>query len=134
LRTPHRPQTFGGQTAADNSPVRPWLSPDPGLTEDEEVATLAMGYPLAFATKFAEAVVVSGLDTGESAASGPGNAMLDAGLEKWPMGELPEEEERDVPQDTVIGFRSMGGTLAELFYVGVIGRLAPVTCVGAIVE
>jgi hypothetical protein len=45
-----------------------------------------MGDPLAFATKFAEAVVESGLDTDESAAFGPGKAMLDAGLEKWPMG------------------------------------------------
>jgi hypothetical protein len=95
---------------ADHSPVRPWLSPDPGLTEDEEV-TLAMGDPLAFATKFAEAVVASGLDTDELAASGPGNAVLDAGLEKRPMGELPEDDEHDVPQDTMIGFRSMGGTL-----------------------
>jgi hypothetical protein len=71
-----------------------------------------MGDPLAFATKLAEAVA-SGSETDESAASGPGNAMLDAGLEKWPRGELPEDDEHDVPQDTMIGFRSMGGTLAR---------------------
>jgi hypothetical protein len=93
-----------------------------------------MGDPLAFATKFAEAVVASGLDTDESAASGPGNAMLDAGLEKRPMGELPEDDEHDVPQDTMIGFRSMGGSLAELFDVDVVGRLAPATSIGAIIE
>jgi hypothetical protein len=90
-----------------------------------------MGDPLAFATKFAKAVVASGVDTDESAASGPGNAMLDAGLEKWPMGEMSEDDEHDVPQDTMIGFRSMGGTLAELF--DAVGRLAPMTTsIGAI--
>jgi fructose-specific phosphotransferase system component IIB len=83
-------------------------------TEDEEVTALAMGDPLEFATKFAEAVAASGLDTDESTAPGPGDAM-DTGLEKWPMGELPEDNDQDVPQDTMIGFRSMGGTLAELF-------------------
>jgi hypothetical protein len=41
-----------------------------------------MGDPLVFATKFAEAVVASRFDTDELAASGPENAMLDAGLEK----------------------------------------------------
>jgi hypothetical protein len=76
----------------------------------------------------------SGFDTDVLAASGPGNAMLDAGLEKWPMGELPEDDEHDVPQDTMIGFRSMGGTLAELFDVDVVGRLAPRTSIGASVE
>jgi hypothetical protein len=93
-----------------------------------------MDDPLEFATKYAEAVVASGLDTDESAASGPGNAMLDAGLETRPKGELPEDYEHDVPQDTMIGFRSIGGTLAELFDVDVVGRLAPVTSIGAIVE
>jgi hypothetical protein len=39
-----------------HSPDRPWLSLDPGLTEDEKVRTLAMADPLAFATKFAEVV------------------------------------------------------------------------------
>jgi hypothetical protein len=92
-----------------------------------------MGDPLAFATKFAGALVASGFDT-ESAASGPGNARLDAGLEKWPMGELPEDDEHDVPHDTMIGFRSIGGTLAELFDVDVVGRFAPMTSIGAIVE
>jgi hypothetical protein len=103
------------------------VSPDPGLTDDEETTTLAMGDPLAFATKFANAVVASGLDTDESAVSGPGKAMLDAGLEKRPMGELPEDDEYDAPQDTMIGFRSMGGTLVELFDVDVVRRLAPMT-------
>jgi hypothetical protein len=45
-----------------------------------------MGDPLAFANKLAEAVVASGLDTDESAASGPGNAILDAGLEEVANG------------------------------------------------
>jgi hypothetical protein len=72
------------------------------------------------------------LDTDESAASSPGNAMLR--LEKWPMGELPEDDEHDVPQEIMIGFRSMGGTLAELFDVDVVRRLAPMTSIGAIVE
>jgi hypothetical protein len=93
-----------------------------------------MGDPLAFATTFAEAVVACGFDTYESAASGPGNAMLDAGLEKWPMGELREDDEHDVPQDTMIAFRSMAGTLAELFDVDVVRRLAPMTSIGAIVD
>jgi hypothetical protein len=93
-----------------------------------------MGDPLVFATKFAEVVGATGLDTDESAATRPGNAMLDAGLEKWPMGELPEDDEHDVPQHTMIGFRSMGGTLAELFDVNVVGRLTPMTSIGAIVE
>jgi hypothetical protein len=93
-------------------------------TEDKEVTTLAMSDPLAFATKILEAVVGSGLDIDESAASGPGNAMLDAGLEKWSMGELPGDNEKDVPQDTMIGFRSIGGTLAEFFDDDVFGRLA----------
>jgi hypothetical protein len=110
------------------------VSPDPGLTDEEEATTLVMGDPLAFATKFANAVVASGLDTDESAVSGPGNAMLGAGLEKWPMGELPEDDEHDAPQDTMIGFRSMGGTLVELFDVDVVRRLAPMTSFGAIVE
>jgi hypothetical protein len=43
------------------------------------------------------------------------------------MGELPEDDEHVVPQDTVIGFRSMRGTLAELFDVDIVGRLAPMT-------
>jgi hypothetical protein len=93
-----------------------------------------MGDPLAFATKFAEAVVASGLDTDESAASGPGNAVLDAALEMRAMGGLPEDDEHGVPQDTMIGFRSMGGTLAELFDVDFVGRLAPLTSIGAIAE
>jgi hypothetical protein len=58
---------------------------------------------------------------------------MDTGLEKWPMGELPEDNDQDVPQDTMIGFRAMGGTLAELF-VDVVGMLAPMTSIGAIVE
>jgi hypothetical protein len=40
-----------------------------------------MGDMFAFGTTFAEAVVASGLGIDESAASGPGNAMLGAGLE-----------------------------------------------------
>jgi hypothetical protein len=79
-------------------------------------------------------VVASGLDIDESAASGPGKAKLREGLEKWPMGELPEDNKHDVPQDTMIGFRSMGGTLAEFFDVNVVGRLAPLTFIGAILE
>jgi hypothetical protein len=55
-------------------------------------------------------------------------------LEKWPMGELPEDDEHDVPQEIMIGFRSMGGTLAELFDVDVVRSLAPMTSIGAIVE
>jgi hypothetical protein len=31
-------------------------------------------------------------------------------------------------------FRSMGGSLAELFDVSVIGKLSPMTCIGAIIE
>jgi hypothetical protein len=62
-----------------------------------------MGDPLAVPTKFAEAVVASGLDVDVSAASGPGNAMLDAGLEKSPMGELPEANDRDVPSGRPAG-------------------------------
>jgi hypothetical protein len=50
------------------------------------------------------------------------------------MGELPEDNEHDVPHDTMIGFRSMGGTLAALFHVDVVARLAPQTSIGAIVE
>jgi hypothetical protein len=79
-------------------------------------------------------VVASGLDTDESAASGPGNTMLDAGPQTWPMGELSEDDEHEVPQEAMIGFRSMGGTLAKLFDVDVVGRLTPMTSVGAIVE
>jgi hypothetical protein len=56
------------------------------------------------------------------------------GWRKWLMGELPEDNEHDVPQDTMIGFRSMGGTLAELFDVDAVGILAPLTSIGAFVE
>jgi hypothetical protein len=47
---------------------------------------------------------------------------------------MPEDDEHVVPQDTKIGFRSMGGTLAELFDVDFVGRLAPMTSIGAFVE
>jgi hypothetical protein len=50
------------------------------------------------------------------------------------MEELPEDNEHDFPQNTMVGFRSMGGTLAELFDFAVVGRLAPLTSIGAIVE
>jgi hypothetical protein len=50
------------------------------------------------------------------------------------MGELPEDNEHDVPLDNMIGFRSMGGILAALFDVDIVGRLAPMTSIGAIVE
>jgi hypothetical protein len=93
-----------------------------------------MGDPLAFANKLAEAVVASGLDADESAASGPGNAIWTPGWRKWLMGELPEDNEHDVRQDTMIGFRSMVGTSAELFDVDAVGILAPLTSIDAIVE
>jgi hypothetical protein len=60
--------------------------------------------------------------------------MLVVGMEKWPMGKLPVDNDHDVPQDAKVGFRSMGGTLTELVDVDVVGRLAPLTPIGAIVE
>jgi hypothetical protein len=107
--------TFFGQSSAGDSAVHPATGEESAVsveergtegsdadnsnehTEDKEVTTLAMSDLLAFATKFLEAVVGSGLDIDESAACGPGNAMLDSGLEKWSMGELPGNYEKDVP-------------------------------------
>jgi hypothetical protein len=93
-------------------------------TEYEEVTAVAMSDPLTFAAKFTEAVIASGLDTDESEAPGPGTDAIETGLEKYQMGELPSDSNEDVPLDTMIGFRSMGGTLAELFDVDVVGRFA----------
>jgi hypothetical protein len=86
---------------------------------------------LAFATTFAKAVVASGLD---SDAPGPGAATLDAELEKCSMGELPDDNDQDVAQDTMFGFRSMGRTLADLFDVDFAGSLAPRSSIGANVD
>jgi hypothetical protein len=103
------------------------------LTEDEAFTAIAMGDPLAFAIKVSEAVAASSLDTDELAAPRPGTTTLDAGLEKCQRGELPDDNDQYVPQDIMIGFQSMGGTLTELFDIDVVGRLAPETSIGAIV-
>jgi hypothetical protein len=55
-------------------------------------------------------------------------------LISWPTEPTPSDSNEDVPLDTMIGFRSMGRTLAELFDVDVVGRLAPMTSIVAIVE
>jgi hypothetical protein len=52
----------------------------------------------------------------------------------YTMGKMPDENDQDIPQDTMSGFRSMGGSLSELFDVSLVGKLAPMTCIGAIVE
>jgi hypothetical protein len=63
-----------------------------------------------------------------------GTATIVTGLQKYQMGELPSDSNEDVPLATMIGFLSMGRTLAEHFDVDVVGRLAPMTSIGAIVE
>jgi hypothetical protein len=105
-------------------------------TADEFASTLIMDYPTLFTTAFAEAVAVYGLDADDSPTTTPTAGLNDdAKWDKYPLGQLPGENDPDAPLDTMVGgLRSVGGTLASLFDVGVVGKLAPMTCIGAIVE
>jgi hypothetical protein len=105
-------------------------------TDDEAISSLAMEEPTSFATAFSEAVAASGLDADDLPMTIPaaGVDTDDAKWEKYPLGQLPDGNDPDVPLDTMAGFRSMGGTLADLFDVGVGGKLAPMTSIGAILE
>jgi hypothetical protein len=93
-----------------------------------------MADPVTFAARFAEAVSESGLDPVDLAAPGLEVDAVEADFEMYAMGKLPDENEKDSPQGTMSGLRSMGGSLAELFNVSVVGKLAPTTCIGAIIE
>jgi hypothetical protein len=77
---------------------------------------------------------VSGLDPDDLDAPGLEADTVHADFETYAMGKMPDENDQDIPQDTMSGFRSMGGSLSELFDVSVVGKLAPMTCIGAIVE
>jgi hypothetical protein len=105
-------------------------------TEDEAVSALAIEEPTSFATAFSEAVAASGLDADDLPITIPAADVDidDAKWDKYPLGQLPDENDPDVPLDTMAGFRSMGGTLADLFDVDVVGKLALMTSIGAIVE
>jgi hypothetical protein len=105
-------------------------------TGDEAVSALAMENPTSFATAFAEAIAASGLKADDSPITTPA-AGVDAEDTKWdkyPLGQLPDENDADVPLDPMAGLRSLGGTLADLFDVGVVWKLAFMTSIGAIVE
>jgi hypothetical protein len=59
---------------------------------------------------------------------------VEADFETYAMGKPPDENDKDIPKDTMSGFRSMGGSLAELCDVSVVGRFAPMACRGAVLE
>jgi hypothetical protein len=105
-------------------------------TADEVVSALAMDDPSLFSTAFAEAVAASGPDPDDSPMAAPTAGLNDdAKWDKYPLGLLPDEKDPDVPLDIMAGgLRYKGGTLASLFEVGVVGTIAPLTCVGAMVE
>jgi hypothetical protein len=105
-------------------------------TEDEAVSALAMEDPTSFATAFAEAVAACGLETDDSKITTPaaGVDTDDTKWDKYPLGQLPDENDPDFSSDTMASLRSMGGTLADLFDVGVVGELASMTSIGAIVK
>jgi hypothetical protein len=83
-----------------------------------------------FVARFAKAVSDSGLDPVDLAAP---RLEADAVEADFDMGELPDENDKDIPQDTMSRFRLMGGSLTELFDACVVGKLAPTTCIGVIV-
>jgi hypothetical protein len=89
-----------------------------------------------FSTAFGEAVAVSGLDADDSLIAAPTAGLNDdAKWEMDPLGLLPDENDPDVHLYTMAGgLRTMGGALASLFDVGVVVKLAPMPCIGAIVE
>jgi hypothetical protein len=88
-----------------------------GAAEQAEDEALAMEDPTSFATAFAEAIAASGLEADDSPITTPdaGFDAEDAKWEKYPLGQLPDENDPDVPLDTMAGLRSLGGTLADLF-------------------
>jgi hypothetical protein len=79
---------------------------------------------------------VSGLDADDSPITTPTAGLNDdAKQDRCPLGQLPGENDPDVPLDTkTSGLRSMGRTLASLLDVDVVGKIAPTTCIGAVVE
>jgi hypothetical protein len=70
-------------------------------TEDEAVSALAMADPVTFAARFAEAVSASGLDTDDLEAPGLEADAVHKDFEIYAMGNLPDENDHDIPQDTV---------------------------------
>jgi hypothetical protein len=118
------------------------------MTEDELVSHIAMADYDSFATRFAVAVVESGLDADDlkepllgiddlAAASGTDASFSDdaqdAELDKYPVL-FPNENDRGVPQDNKCGFRTYSRALADLFDINIIGRLPGITSIGAIPE
>jgi hypothetical protein len=103
-------------------------------TEDEVISALDMAEPVTFVARFAKAVSESGRDPVDLAAPRLEVGAVEADFETYAMGKLPDENDKDIPQDTMSGFRSMSGSLAELFDVSVVGKLAPLTCLGVILE
>jgi hypothetical protein len=81
-----------------------------------------MADPPRFAEKFAEAIAASGLDSNVLAAPVADKPFVRSETsDMYSFENLPAENDKDVPQDSLSGFRSMGGLLAELFNVRAVG-------------
>jgi hypothetical protein len=115
------PTADGGEVAEG---VNAGVAADP--TADEVGSTRAMDDASLLATAFAEAVAASGLDADDSPVAAPTAGLNDdAKWDQYPLGQLPDENGPDVPPDTMAGgLRSIGGTLASLFEIGVVGKHA----------
>jgi hypothetical protein len=71
------------------------------------------------------AVSASGLDKDDLEAPSLEADAVHAEFEIYAMDNLPDENDHDIPQDNMSSFQSRGGSLAELFDVSVVGKLAP---------
>jgi hypothetical protein len=114
------------------------------LLDDEATTTLAINNYDGFSGRLAEIVaefestcevdttidnVVDGVES--DAGSTVGETHLPV-LGQYNLGQLPEGNEPDVPQDTKTGFRGLKKSLSELFQEAVVGRLPPLISIGTL--
>jgi hypothetical protein len=134
--------TSKGQAPASETAVRQSRHKTrPSSPPNGRPISFATEEPTSFDTKThllvdPQAVAASGPEADDSPITTPaaGVDTDDAKWDKYPLGQLPDENDPDVPLGNMIGLRSMGGILADRFDVGVVGKVAPMTCIGAFVE
>jgi hypothetical protein len=76
------------------------------MTEDEAATAIAMKDLDQFAARFSAAVAEAGFVGDESSSTILPDKQQTADFSKYPLGQLPDQNDSDVPQDVLSGFRS----------------------------